>query len=1339
MGSFANLSAKLNLNIQDFSNKMQAASGQVNKFAAHINGKTVAAMKELNEETFAWGLNMKSASRVVSGILISQAFYSMLRSVREATGAVWEFTKQLEYAHIAYSNLFNSTSLATEFINVLKDFAAKTPFSFTEAEAAAKRLLAYGIEYKNVMYVMQGVMSAASIQGDASKIEAISRAFGQIYTYGKLMTQEVRQLSEAGIPAYEILQEELGLTQEQLRNLGKEAIPASVAINALVDGIQKRFGNVTKASALTLQGIISNIRDNATMLFAGLFEPMTKVLKTAFAALGNFLYNLREIFELKGAGGVFEALFPEELHGVLRQFAANLLAVLQALLRVAHAAGSIMKPVMLAFVRVFNAVAPVLTGVANVLSEMIGVLTSNAKAMSILTAALASAAAMWVVFKVKAIATAIVTKVIMAISGAISILSSALTFVAAHPFWSLMIGLGAILVGVSTGFGELGTKVNDFFKKITQFNNVDADKLLLPSQKDRANDLDKFNKKLDGTSDAMDDLADSTGKATKAAKNLLSFDEVFRLNEPDEGTGNGIDVSGITDLFDSLNGGYMPEVPSFDNYFSALKGGFLEKLKKTFDGMQDEIAGIISITIGAAFGKVTGKLLGGALGGTLGTIAGGIAGYFWDKLADAFNLDPEQRAQAGMIGGISAGIGLILGAALGGPMGAKIGLAIGGFVGSFWGLFAEYLGIAPEQHLATVIGGVVTAAITASFSFIKSFVSNLAMASGYIGIMGTLTHTIKTSLTGALKAGLKGAIASLAGGMLSNAVSGWIAKELDLTAEDLENAGAGQSVGNIIGSITGLILGGPIGSIVGGVLGQLSGTIVGEFWNYMNSTLQSSIIGGAAGLPTGALIGTIVGALGGPIGAGLGAAIGTGIGAVTGVIVDKWDEITKFFKNVGKTVVKAAKNVFDAVLKVFKPLADAVIAIVEPIWDAIKPLFDFIASVIGDIFSAVMTVLGDLLGAIFKVGKDILGFVGKVLGDIAYAIFEVGKGILGVVSDILGAIFSVVWDVLSGIVSFVTDTLGGILSTVTNILGSILGVVSDILGRIFGVVGDVLGGIVNFVVGALQSIYDVVKSVLGAVYDVVKSVFSFMYDTISSIVGGIYNVISSVFSGIYNTIKSVVGSIGDAVGGTFKGIYDAVSGTMSSMYNTVKDGLSSMLSAFKDWASNLWDSTLGKVFGWLDSGIDKLKEFFGLSEKAVEVVEPVRVASMKAHDMVSSGTVMSSRASVNEKYKYRPVASNGPLVTTGHALGGVFNREHIARFNEDNKAEAIIPLEVESAMQPFVDAVSNGLTATLAPMLAGAGGSQMQPLYVGTLIADDRSLKELERRMEVIRIQEKRR
>ena len=100
---------------------------------------------------------------------------------------------------------------------------------------------------------------------------------------------------------------------------------------------------------------------------------------------------------------------------------------------------------------------------------------------------------------------------------------------------------------------------------------------------------------------------------------------------------------------------------------------------------------------------------------------------------------------------------------------------------------------------------------------------------------------------------------------------------------------------------------------------------------------------------------------------------------------------------------------------------------------------------------------------------------------------------------------------------------------------------------------------------------------------------------------------------------------------------------------------------------------------------------------------------------------------------------------SGHATGGIFNREHIARFAEGNKAEAVIPLENASAMQPFVDAISNGIVQSMMPMMStlvantGVQGEQMRPLYVGTLIADDRSLRELNRRMHVIQIQEDKR
>ena len=159
------------------------------------------------------------------------------------------------------------------------------------------------------------------------------------------------------------------------------------------------------------------------------------------------------------------------------------------------------------------------------------------------------------------------------------------------------------------------------------------------------------------------------------------------------------------------------------------------------------------------------------------------------------------------------------------------------------------------------------------------------------------------------------------------------------------------------------------------------------------------------------------------------------------------------------------------------------------------------------------------------------------------------------------------------------------------------------------------------------------------------------------------------------------------------------------MYSAVKTGIGNIYSTFTGWISNMWNNVFNKLFGWINDGISKLRTFFGLNDKA---------ATTKVNVPSSGGT------------------------KTGHATGGIFNREHIARFADGNKAEAVIPLENAGAMQPFVDAVANGITASLMPIVANISGgqSQMQPLYVGTLIADERGLKELNRKMQVIQLQE---
>ena len=58
--------------------------------------------------------------------------------------------------------------------------------------------------------------------------------------------------------------------------------------------------------------------------------------------------------------------------------------------------------------------------------------------------------------------------------------------------------------------------------------------------------------------------------------------------------------------------------------------------------------------------------------------------------------------------------------------------------------------------------------------------------------------------------------------------------------------------------------------------------------------------------------------------------------------------------------------------------------------------------------------------------------------------------------------------------------------------------------------------------------------------------------------------------------------------------------------------------------------------------------------------------------------------------------------------------------------------------QVLADAIARSVTQTLVPVLVSTKttGSNLQPLLVGTLIADDRGLRELNRRMELVNVQE---
>jgi tape measure domain-containing protein len=992
LASFADLTAKLNLNIKGFATALNTAAGKLNKFAKDMSGAINDGLTEpAKKASFAF----KDVSRIIQGILVSQAFYSGLRSIKEATSATWDFASSLEYAQIAYSNLFGDTKLATEFINVLKDFAAVTPFGFAEAEKAAKRLLAYGIEYKNVMYVMQGVLSASTMSGNAQTIEAVSRALGQINTKGRLYNEEIRQLTEAGIPAYEILQEKLGLTQDQLSNLAKNAVPASIAINALVDGINERFGGMAQVSNLTMSGLFANLKDNLLMIGSEAIQPLFNRVKALLVPFVEFVTELRNIVETKGLGGLFERLFPPEMHSTIRMFIANLMNLWTVLKIKLANAFKVFKILLEAVIRVFNAFAPVITAVLDVIARLVKVILNNEKAVRFLTAALAACAAMWVIFKVKAIASVVIVSVVNLISKAVMGLFAALNFIVAHPFWALMIGMVGLVVGLSGGFNKLGEAVNGFFKKLTQFNGVDPDKILLPSQKERAADLEKFNNRLSDTGDAMDELADKTGKATKAAKGLLSFDEVFKLNEPDEGTNKGAIDWGDFDIpdFGGMGEALIPEIPSFDDFST----DFVDNLLKALRGKKQ----LLSTGIGAVIGAAIGGLIGGPLGAKIGAVAGAIAGWFWPKIAEALGL-----TDVGTIAvPIAAGLGAAIGFVAGGPLGAVVGTAIGALVGWIIDKIAKGLETGDWTGVGTPIG---------------------------IG----------------LGAGIGMIVGGPAGAAIGTAIGLVVGKVVDLFIDGFTNGnwdvgGIAMGLGTLIGAGIGMIAGGPAGALIGAAIGALVGWIVDlieDNWDAIANWFRN-VGKWFEGLFI--AIGTFFVSVG---------------NAIEKFFSDIWDKFSTWVTNICNKISTWFTDIRESVSGFFSDIWEAVSGFFSDIWDKfstwISDVWDKLTDWVSDVVSKVATFFSDiwdkLTDWIEQVITKIGNFFSSIWNSITSWFTKFFDKVSGLFSDIVEDIAGFISDVTTKFTDFFSDLWTDVKEGVANIYNTFKDWITDMWDNVFG-------------------------------------------------------------------------------------------------------------------------------------------------------------------------------------------------------------------------------------------------------------------------------------------------
>lgn len=466
---------------------------------------TLIARLTLDTAGFSKGLD--AAMGKIDGLVRMAAVVetALVGTFAAAAAEGLRFASELEQLDIAFTTFLGSAEASGAFLEQMKQFAAQTPFQFEDVTKGAQKLMALGFAAEETIPVLSAIGDRMSSLGaGAADINRTIRALGQMKGRGMVVTQEMNQLTEVGIKAWDILAKEVGVSTSEIRGMVEaRMIDSSTFLKAFMHSTADEVGGMMEKQSKTLTGMVSTLKDNVSMELADAFTPLRDALKPLVKSVGEALPTVLAAFapfiallgDMAGAIAYLIDLFnalpapaQKVLTGIVATmtlvtagFATAILALggfgfaIAAVTSAVVALDAALMPVLAVMALLAGAAATLLPPVLAIVAG-VALLATEAIALSYLLPAAFNAA----VPGVQAIATEIGNVIAVFVRTLAFSEAVTMAFLTLNRLWAVTVvvleGLKAKLVGFWEGFLEATERANAvvpaFFQSISTFANA---------------------------------------------------------------------------------------------------------------------------------------------------------------------------------------------------------------------------------------------------------------------------------------------------------------------------------------------------------------------------------------------------------------------------------------------------------------------------------------------------------------------------------------------------------------------------------------------------------------------------------------------------------------------------------------------------------------------------------------------------------------------------------------------------------------------------------------------------------------------------------------------------
>ena len=282
----------INHDFQTIVNGAQNAGKSVDSSFSSGTSAASNSFKHLNTDVNTEMSGINSTLSQFKGLVIG---YFSVDALKNFVSQIINVRGQLESLQVIFENIAG-TEKGGKLFRDIKDWTFTTPMQITDTTRAGQTLLAFGTDVSNVMPIIKELGDIAT--GDSERFSALTLAYAQMSSAGKLMGQDLLQMVNAGFNPLQVISEKTGKSMSELRKeMQAGAISSKMVQDAFADAAAKGgkfYGTMDKISG-KIKGQMSNLKDAVTRQLDSIGSSNEGIISKGISSVRYLVDNFDEL------------------------------------------------------------------------------------------------------------------------------------------------------------------------------------------------------------------------------------------------------------------------------------------------------------------------------------------------------------------------------------------------------------------------------------------------------------------------------------------------------------------------------------------------------------------------------------------------------------------------------------------------------------------------------------------------------------------------------------------------------------------------------------------------------------------------------------------------------------------------------------------------------------------------------------------------------------------------------------------------------------------------------------------------------------------------------------